>query len=158
MAGAITAKSKKFRERRQTMAELEAKAADLQRQILQLIAADADNFNALRLALKQKTASDLDYIRSANAPLTIMWLDTRIAYLLLDYLEQTSPGLLSDVGCAAALCKASLEAAELNVLVNARYLRDQGEAKALVGEASDLHQEVFRACDTILTAVLAKLN
>ncbi len=72
-------------------------------------------------------------------PLELMGLVGRALPWLELLGERGSRLLVSDVGCAAALCRASLEAASLNVYVNTRSLARR-----------DVADELDASCDALL--------
>ena len=61
--------------------------------------------------------------------------------------------LLSDVGCAAALCAGAMRAAEQNVLVNTRSLKNDGEAEKLSRQASALVLEYIPRAEAVSNKV-----
>lgn len=81
----------------------------------------------------------------------------QVALLLAAALETASPLLRSDVGCAAALCRAAAEAAAMNVFVNTGLLSpaDRAETEA---RAEHLRATVVQCCAQTVDAVLAALR
>ena len=77
--------------------------------------------------------------------------------LLTAALETASPLLRSDVGCAAALCRAAAEAAAMNVFVNTGLLApaDRAETEA---RAEHLRATVVQCCARTVEAVFAALR
>ena len=68
-----------------------------------------------------------------------------------------SPLLRSDVGCAAALCRAAAEAAAMNVFVNTGLLApaDRAETEA---RAERLRASIVRRCTRTVNAVRKQLR
>ena len=81
----------------------------------------------------------------------------RARYRSAAALEAASPLLRSDVGCAAALCSAAAEAAELNVLVNTGLLAPDDRA-ATEARAARLRATVVQCCAQTADAVRAALR
>lgn len=81
----------------------------------------------------------------------------QVALLLAAVLEAASPLLRSDVGCAAALCRAAAEAAAMNVFVNTGLLApaDRAETEA---RAEHLRATVVQCCARTVEAVFAALR
>ena len=66
--------------------------------------------------------------------------------LVEEYAAKGSVMAVSDAGCAAALCKAALQAASLNVFINTKLMADRERAAALDAKADKLLGEfVVRA-------------
>ena len=80
-----------------------------------------------------------------------------MALLLPAALSTASPLLRSDVGCAAALCSAAAEAAELNVLVNTGLLAPD-DRTATEAHAARLRATVVQCCAQTADAVRAALR
>ena len=65
---------------------------------------------------------------------------------------------VSDAGCAAALCKAALQAASLNVFINTKLMSDRSHAAALDAKADGLLAEFVPRADAVFAAVTEKLR
>ena len=65
--------------------------------------------------------------------------------------------LLSDVGCAAAVCRAAVECAAMNVRVNTRTLRDDAQAREYERETETLYGELTRRADAVANSVRESL-
>lgn len=164
MAANVTAANPRYAERTDALATLAA-ACDAQRTaLLTLIDADAAGFlplqrayaipkddpdRAARLAAAARTA--------CQAPLAMLAHCEQVALLLPAALETASPLLRSDIGCAAALCRAAAEAASMNVFVNTRLLTpaDRAETEA---RAEHLRATVVQCCARTVEAVFAALR
>lgn len=103
--------------------------------LLALIEADAAGFLPLQKAYAiPRTDPDRAAKLAAAAqtaclaPLAMLEHCAQTALLLTAALETTSPLLRSDVGCAAALCRAAAEAAAMNVFVNTGLLAPDDRA------------------------------
>ena len=80
------------------------------------------------------------------------------AQVLQELWERVSPLLLSDVGCAAALCRGALEAAAMNVWVNTRSLPEDPAARALNEEVRRILDAALPAAEEVTAAVREKLQ
>ena len=65
---------------------------------------------------------------------------------------------VSDAGCAAALCKAALQAASLNVFINTKLMTDKTHAAALDAQADALLSEYVPKADTVFAQVTKQLR
>lgn len=78
---------------------------------------------------------------------------------LLEELEQKgSKLLLSDVGCGAALARAALESAALNVGVNTAGLKDRAFAASADEDCDRMLREYCPRAQAIVDAVMASLR
>ena len=107
--------------------------------------ADADAFVPLARAygIPKDDPARADVIeaatRNATKPPLAMMHAICATIDLLDEMEQKcSRMLLSDVGCAATLCYAALEAASLNVFVNTTALADRAFAEHMETQADHM--------------------
>ena len=69
-----------------------------------------------------------------------------------------SPLLLSDVGCAAALCHAALQSAAMNVWVNTRTLKGDQDAEALNKQVRAILEEALPKTEAVARTVAEKLQ
>ena len=164
MAANVTAANPRYAERTDALATLAA-ACDAQRTaLLTLIDADAAGFLPLQRAYAipktdpERAAALAVAARTAcQAPLDMLAHCEQVALLLAAALETASPLLRSDVGCAAALCRAAAEAAAMNVFANTGLLApaDRAETEA---RAEHLRATVVQCCAQTVDAVLAALR
>ena len=61
-------------------------------------------------------------------------------------------------GCAAALCKAALQAASLNVFINTKLMTDKTHAAALDAQADALLSEYVPKADAVFAQVTKQLR
>lgn len=164
MAANVTARNPKFSETAPELLALAADAERLRAKMLALIDADAAGFAPLAAAYalpkdepnraaKRSAASE----HACAAPLEMMRRCCEIAELLERALVKTSKLLLSDVGCGAALCRAALVAASMNVFVNTGAI--EGAARARIEtEAEHMLTQYVPLCDRISDAVMQHLR
>jgi formiminotetrahydrofolate cyclodeaminase len=72
--------------------------------------------------------------------------------------EKGSVVAVSDAGVAAALCRAALEGASLNVFINTQTMQDRAYADALNARARELLKSVSLAAEAIYQNVSARLG
>ncbi len=165
MAGRLSAGRKKTEEERLALEERIEIADALRQRLLSLIDWDAAGFEPLAkaYAIPRDDPERKDKLRSASlhaceAPMEMLRCCAETAELLRDLRERVSPLLLSDVGCAAALCRGALEAAAMNVWVNTRSLPEDPEAVALNREARQVLDAAIPAAEEVAAAVRKKLE
>lgn len=164
MAANVTAANPRYAERSDALRSL-IDACETQRTtLLALIEADAAGFLPLQKAYAiPRTDPDRAAKLAAAAqtaclaPLAMLEHCMQTALLLTAALETASPLLRSDVGCAAALCRAAAEAAAMNVFVNTGLLAP-GERAATEARAEHLRATVVQSCTQTADAVLAALR
>ena len=164
MAANVTAANPRYADRTGALSAMAA-ACDAQRTaLLALIEADAAGFLPLQRAYAipktdlERAARLADAARTAcQAPLDMLAHCAQIVMLLDAARDIISPLLRSDVGCAAALCSAAAEAAELNVLVNTGLLAPDDRA-ATEARAARLRATVVQCCAQTADAVRAALR
>ena len=149
MAANVTAANPRYADRHDALATLAASCDAQRTTLLALIDADAAGFLPLQRADAAHTA--------CLAPLAMLEHCEQVALLLPAALSTASPLLRSDVGCAAALCSAAAEAAELNVLVNTGLLAPDDRA-ATEARAARLRATVVQCCAQTADAVRAALR
>ena len=142
MAAVLTAGRKKYAPLKEELERLAASARKEGEELIKLIDRDAEGFLPLAAAysLPKDAENYAETMRRATllaceAPAEILRRCCAAAELLEQALEIGSPALLSDVGCGAAACRAAMESAAMNVFVNTRTLKGDGEAEALEREA-----------------------
>lgn len=164
MAANVTAANPRYAERSDALRSL-IDACETQRTtLLALIEADAAGFLPLQKAYAiPRTDPDRAAKLAAAAqtaclaPLAMLEHCVQTALLLTAALETASPLLRSDVGCAAALCRAAAEAAAMNVFVNTGLLAPD-ERAATEARAGHLCATVVQSCAQTADAVFAALR
>ena len=162
MAANVTATNPRYADRHDALATLAASCDAQRTTLLALIDADAAGFLQRAYAIPKddptRAARLADAAHTAClAPLAMLEHCEQVALLLPAALSTASPLLRSDVGCAAALCSAAAEAAELNVLVNTGLLAPDDRA-ATEARAARLRATVVQCCAQTADAVRAALR
>lgn len=148
----------------EALAEAGERADKLRQRALALIDADAEAFLPLSraYALPKDAPGRAETLRqfslsAAQAPLEMLRLCGDIVQLLELLLHGASALLLSDVGCAAAVCRSAVDCAAMNVLVNTRMFRDDGQAREYELETETLCRELTRRTDAVSDSVRERL-
>ena len=169
MVGCLTTGKKKYAAVEADIQALNARAEALRRELEALVQADAEAFAPLAAAygLPKDTpaqaahkASVLDAaLNTACAvPLEIMQKCAEGIVLVEEYAAKGSVLAVSDAGCAAALCKAALQSASLNVFINTKLMTDRPRADALDAQADALLNEYVPRADAVFASVTNKLR
>ena len=164
MVGALTAGKKSYapveEEIKAAMTALEA----LRLQLLDMVQKDAEGFEPLAAAYKlPKEAPDREEILeratlgACQAPVEMMELCCRAMEQVAVMAEKGSRLAVSDAGCGAALLKAGLDAAALNVYINTKSLRNREEAERLNTACRQMQQRYGALADKIYNDVEAAL-
>ena len=165
MASRLSAGRKKTGEEREALRERIEIADALRQQLLTLIEWDAEGFAPLAAsyAIPKDEPGRAERLRAASltacqAPMEMLRRGAETAELLGELEQRVSPLLLSDVGCAAALCRAALEAAAMNVWVNTRSLKGDAEAEALNAETRSILETALPLTEGIAARVRERLQ
>ena len=169
MVGCLTTGKKKYAAVEGDIQALNAKAETLRKELEALVQADAEAFaplaaayglpkdtpeQAVHKAAVLETALDA----ACAVPLQIMEKCAEGIALVEEYAAKGSVLAVSDAGCAAALCKAALQAASLNVFVNTKLMADRAHAAELDAKADALLDEFAPRADAVFTSVTEKLR
>lgn len=169
MVGSLTTGKKKYAAVEADIQALNAKAETLRRELEALVQADAEAFAPLAAAYglpkdtPEQTAHKAAVLEKAldaacAVPLDIMAKCAEGIALVEEYAAKGSVMAVSDAGCAAALCKAALQAASLNVFINTKLMTDRDNAAALDAKADALLDEFVPRADAVFAAVTEKLR
>lgn len=169
MVGCLTTGKKKYAAVEADIQTLNAKAEALRRELEALVQADAEAFAPLAAAygLPKDTPAQAAHkaavleaaLDTACAvPLEIMQKCAEGIVLVEQYAAKGSVLAVSDAGCAAALCKAALQSASLNVFINTKLMTDRPRADALDAQADALLNEYVPRADAVFASVTNKLR
>lgn len=169
MVGSLTVGKPRYAEVEPQIIDLLARAGALQEKLLALVEADAAAFLPLSKAYglpsgteEEKAAKDevLEAcLHDACAvPLEIMRACCGGIELVEGFAQLGSKLVISDAGCAAACCRAALQAASLNVYANTRLMKDAAHADACNIVAGDLLDEYLPRADRVLSQVKEQLK
>ena len=148
----------------EALADAAERAEVLRRRLISLIDADAEAFLPLSrtYGLPTDAPGRAETIRrlslqASEVPLKMLRLCGETVSLLELLLTGASSLLLSDVGCAAAVCRAAVDCAAMNVLVNTRLFRDDALAREYERETETLYGELTRRADAVANSVRESL-
>lgn len=169
MVGCLTTGKKKYAAVEADIQALNARAEALRRELEALVQADAEAFAPLAAAygLPKDTPAQAAHkaavleaaLDTACAvPLEIMQKCAEGIVLVEEYAAKGSVLAVSDAGCAAALCKAALQSASLNVFINTKLMTDRPRADALDAQADALLNEYISRADAVFASVTNKLR
>ena len=165
MVGNFTLGKKKYADVEPDITRLMEEAKELQDGLLACIEKDAEGFEPLSKAYGiPKDAPGRDEtleacLRDAAAvPMEIAELSVKVIVLQEEFAEKGSKLMVSDAGCGAALARAALEGAVLNVRVNTKLMKDREYAQKLNGRADGLLTEGRRDADAVYASVLDGLR
>ena len=96
-------------------------------------------------------------LRACQAPVEMMELCCRAMEQVAVMAEKGSRLAVSDAGCSAALLKAGLDAAALNVYINTKSLQDRAEADRLNAACRQMQQRYGALAEKIYNDVKAAL-
>ena len=165
MVGELTTGKKKYADVEEDIQRLMRDAKEVKDEFLRLIDADAEAFAPLARAYGiPKDEPGRDEImeealkNGAAVPMDIMRTCGRALDIIEEFAEKGSRLAVSDAGCAAASCKAAMQAASLNVFINTKSMKDRAHAEALNAEADQLLAKYTVLADKIFDSVAGKLR
>jgi glutamate formiminotransferase/formiminotetrahydrofolate cyclodeaminase len=155
MVGRLTIGKKKYAEVEAQMRELVHKAEALRTEFESAVDKDAAAFDAVMLAMKLPKGSDADKqartaavqaatLGAAQQPLAVAQMAVEIMRLAADAAALGNTNAISDAGTAAAMGRAALTGAGLNVRINAASLIDKAKAASLLDELRKLEAEAVK--------------
>ncbi len=169
MVASLTVGKPKYAAVEAEMNDLLAQSDAITKRFLSLMDEDAIAFEPLAQAYRlpkdteeQKLEKERvmeEALKSAVLPpLRIMEICADAVSLIALCAEKGSVVAVSDAGVAASLCRAALEGASLNVLINTRTMRDRVYAEELNNKARQLLEQVSTAADLIYQQVSKRLG
>ena len=169
MVGNLTTGKKKYAAVEADIQALNTKADFLRKELEALVQADADAFAPLAAAYglpkdtPEQAAHKAAVLEKAldaacAVPLEVMEKCAEGIALVEEYAAKGSVMAVSDAGCAAALCKAALQAASLNVFINTKLMADRERAAALDAKTDKLLDEFVSRADAVFASVTNKLR
>lgn len=164
MVGSLAVGKPKYADVEPELIDLLARASALQDELLALVAADEAAFLPLSKAYGLPAATDEQRAHKAEAleaclhdacavPLDIMRACARAIEMVDRFAHLGSRLAVSDAGCAAACCRAALQAASLNVYANTKLMIDEVHADSCNLVARDLLDEYLPRAEEIFAYV-----
>lgn len=165
MVGRLTAGKPKYADVEAEVCALTEEADDVSRALLALIDVDAEAFAPLSRAYSipksdpSRCAIMEDALCGAcEPPLETMRTVCRAVEIHARMARIGSRLALSDAGVGAALCRAALQSASMNVFVNTRLMSDRGRAARIEAEADALMEKYGVIADTTYSYVMSELR
>jgi len=165
MVGSLTVGKKKYADVQEEIIALKAKCDALQTELLNQVEADEVNFLPLAKAYgipkddpTRDAVMEEATIIACSTPLKIMELCCEAIDYIAVFAEKGSRLAVSDAGCGAAICKAALQAASLNVFINTKTLKNREAAAELNAKADTMLETYGAMADEIFASVKRALG
>jgi formiminotetrahydrofolate cyclodeaminase len=164
MVGNLTLGKKKYKDVEEDIKELLKKSEDIIESLKALVAKDAEVFYPLSQAYglpqnteEEKNAKDKALQQAVEAatmvPLTIAEYCLKAIDLHEEYASKGTRIAISDVGVGVAFCKAALQGAKLNVLINTKIMKDQALKSKIESRLKEIENEGVSKADRVLEYV-----
>jgi len=169
MVAALTVGKPKYADVEEEMQSLLTQTEVLTNRFLALMDEDAEAFEPLAQAYRLPKDTDADKAEKARVmeaalksavqpPIQIMETCALAVPLIALCAEKGSVVAVSDAGVAASLCRAALEGASLNVLINTQGMQDKAYAESLNRRAHELLALYGAETEKIYREVSARLS
>ena len=169
MVGSLTVGKKKYAEVEPEIIELKKRSDELQDKLLAMVEKDAKVFEPLSKAYGLPTETEEQkaekervmaiVLRDASdVPVQIMELVMEALDIVERFSQIGSRLAISDAGCAAACCRAALNAASLNVFINTKSMKDREYAEKLNAHTEEMLKNGSAKADAIFEAVKSGLR
>ena len=162
MVGSLTVGKKKYADVEEEIIALKAKCDQLQKDLLEQIALDAEGFEPLSKAYgipkdnpdRDKILEDATIV-ACKVPVKIMELCCESLEAIKVFAEKGSRLAVSDAGCGAVCVKAALQAASLNVFINTKTLQNRELAEEMNKKCLGMLDKYCAMADEIFETVKA---
>ena len=165
MVGNFTTGKKTYAAVENDIQRMLKEATAVRLRLIDLVAEDAEAFYPLSkaYAIPRDDPMRAEVLEEATkaacaAPLEMMRQVCRAIELLEEMGEKGSKMLISDVGCGAALCRAALEAASMNVFVNTKTLSDRAFAEQTEAACDEMLATYIPRAEACAQAVMDKIR
>ena len=155
MVGCLTVGKKKYAAVEADILTLNERAGALRAELEALVQADAEAFAPLAAAYG--LPKDTPEQAAHKAAVLETALDAACA-VPLEIMGKCAEGIALVEEYAAALCKAALQAASLNVFINTKLMTDKTHAAALDAQADALLSEYVPKADAVFAQVTKQLR
>lgn len=168
MVGNLTTGKKKYADVEEDIQSLLKQSEDLIIRLNQLVQKDADVFAPLANAYKMPTDTEEErakkdrvlqdaLILATEVPLAIAECSLEGIRLMDRYAQKGSRLAVSDAGVGAVFCKAALQGAKLNVLINLKLMKNETLKKEYGKKITALEAEGLKLADQIYDYVEEQL-
>ena len=165
MVGSLTVGKKKYADVEAEIIALKEKCDALQTELLDQVEADDKGFVPLAKAYgipkddpNRDAILEEATITACAVPMHIMELCCQALEYVAVFAAKGSRLAVSDAGCAAVCCKAGLQAASLNVVINTKSLKNRTVAEEMNAKANGMLDKYCALADEIFTSVRANFN
>jgi glutamate formiminotransferase/formiminotetrahydrofolate cyclodeaminase len=156
MVARLTLGKKKYAEVESRMKQIIEQSEAMRAELTNAVAADANAFDGVMQAMRMPHASPEDEAARAEAmeramhqaaavPLEVARRAKKLIELAAELAETGNVNAITDAGSGAAMARAALRAASLNVRVNASGVSDQKAARAWLNQLTELEHQAFAA-------------
>ena len=102
---------------------------------------------------KKQAVLETCLCRAVQPPMKILQTGAEVAASLQALSGHISKLVISDLGCAAAMARACMQCAAMNVWVNAQLMKDRAKAETLYAESRDVLERGTAQCETLIQKV-----
>ena len=150
MVASLTIGRKKYAGVEEESKAILVEATDLRQQLTQAIQEDAEAFQAVMWAYRDKekdkgdreAAIEQAMIHAGEVPFSVAKLSSKVALLADQIALKGNVNAISDAGASAIMARAAVEAAAMNVRINAKELSDRELAGKWLAKIDHLEQQV----------------
>ncbi|MCR5617472.1 MAG: cyclodeaminase/cyclohydrolase family protein [Clostridiales bacterium] len=154
MVGELTTGKKKYAEYQTDIERILGDAKYLNKEMLDLMQKDADAFEPLSKAYgipkddpEREDILEAALVVAAQAPFDIVIKCREVASLVEELVTKGSRLAISDVGVAAAACRAAATGAAMNVYINTKLMKNREYADKLNSDTNEAVNEIVSICD-----------
>ena len=154
MVGELTTGKKKYAEYQVDIERILGDAKYLNSEMLDLMQKDADAFEPLSKAYgipkddpERDDILEAALVVAAQAPFDIVMKCKEVAALVDELVTKGSRLAISDVGVAAAACRAAATGAAMNVYINTKLMKNREYADKLNSDTNEAVNEIVGICD-----------
>ncbi|MCL1848208.1 MAG: cyclodeaminase/cyclohydrolase family protein [Clostridiales bacterium] len=165
MVANLTVGKKAYAEVEADVVKLLEEADALRAELLGLIDEDAVAFEPLSKAYsipKDDPTRDETMEKclkiAADVPMRILRTCCRVIDLQKGFAEKGSKLAVSDAGCGVVFCKAAMQGAALNVMINTKSMQDRAYADGLNEEVKSLLDKYGKAADEVYGYVFGRME
>lgn len=160
MVGEFTVGKKTYADVEEDVRALMERAQDLRSRLLACVERDAEAFEPLSKAYgMSKDDPERDAVMerclkdAAAVPMEIMRLSCEAVELLRDFAAKGSRIMISDAATGAAMCRAAIAGAAMNVRVNTKLMKDRTYADMLDREVAERYTDYTKLADEVFASV-----
>ena len=165
MVGNFTKGKKKYAEYEEDVQRMLVAGDAIRARLLALVDEDAAAFFPLSqaYAIPKEDPTRTEVLEKCTkdalqGPFEMMKEITKAIKLLEEMNVKGSRMLISDVGCGAALCRAALEAAAMNVFINTKSLTDRAYAQEIEAQCDEMLEKYIPRADAVAKEVMAGIR